>query len=1457
MKILKSKFAHWTVLFFVSGVLLATNTKAQFSDAQEARINASVDSLKRIAANLPPHEKKITWFILKRINLMIQEQAKFHPDPKKKYSVPSMAVDEKARVLLNVALRRGASKSDTIEVARRIRELGGRVKTVSKPQSDYPVEIYCWLPYEVVKEIAKMEKIASISGMAVARTRTGSVTTIGDTQLLAQQARQDFGVNGSGIKIGVISDGIEYYANSQAAGDLPSSYQTSNGNTSGSEGTAMLEIVHDIAPGASLAFGGIELGIDGPNDMADRVIALYNLGCKIVVDDIGFYSDTPYFSEDYLMQQIQAQISQYNKTYISAAGNDGDKCWTDLFTPGVQNWNIFWNQGGGILDNAVVVAPFETVNIILQWANPWGTSGENYDLYLFDDAGAQVAEAMTIQDGDDKPEEFISYTSDKNYTATFKIRVKKEYSGTDREIKLLVQPPLTLGYTYANYRRSIPENHIFGHPAAIGAISVSAYSYDAPVALASYSSRGPTSIYTFIGQNGIPTIRQTPTIVATSKVSTKVGQDGNFYEPFEGTSAAAPHIGGIAALYFSKYPNDSNSAFYNALTTYASTLGTIGTGGVWNSSSGYGKANAYSTLAKAALIPVTVSQVDEQTQAFGQVGHYEGSSFISYSVPKNFSWNKNSVHTLRSDQNFKPSTTQKYHDWNASSNVVNHQNFTITEATNSLVTNFKTAQNITVKAQLIDGGAAGGTIDFHDPWFIDDNSDPKGTRNRGLNAIWYNKPSPFTPSTSSNYKGVFLNENPNGNTSLPIYKARMPTQQVINGFTAYFQNWGTANAQVTKPGQIISGYYQSPVIFQTANATVTGNYKGHLASSAVVATGNNNQRKLAWDGANYHLVYESAGEIWYTTTTGADNAWTQEVRVSDGNGGHKYASMDIANGIVVVVWQQQYSSTDNICMRRKTATGWQPQDIIAQYTPSVVYLTPVVSAYNFPNYFIVWRDYVNGRLAICNYSETTNTFGPVVTIPSTNVNSFHPTLAADTYGFLHLAWTELSKIYYTMISYDGSNYAFGPSKENVTLNYGSYTNHNFPSIAIDSNRRPCIVWEAYNTVTYMRDIVYRRRELSGNWSSFTNFSVNDDECLKPSIGSHFNFNNNLEVGWYVLSNNQLKLAKYNGASWSQLTQTASGQYPSVSQDLSLTNPNNAKMVYRSVSSTPYTLASSSQNLPKSAGQKIAHFRRGVISLGDAELSLELGEFEIAGKPVKFFSYVDTLSAGSTGQWKEMFRTEPFSISNQVDFSFLRKVEIINPDSLLKLFDAGTKIEFRIELVDAQTRQVAAILERQEIVRNLSSPPAERKNLKLKSLGAKEAFLQVDYNVSDGFVPLQAIVESYIEAKTDSVSKTVTEQIVELDRLPAEFELSPNYPNPFNPSTIIKYALPSAEHVSLRIFNMQGQEVIALIDKEQSAGRYEIRWDGRDKRGITAAAGVYLYKLEAGSYKASGRMSFVK
>jgi len=95
-------------------------------------------------------------------------------------------------------------------------------------------------------------------------------------------------------------------------------------------------------------------------------------------------------------------------------------------------------------------------------------------------------------------------------------------------------------------------------------------------------------------------------------------------------------------------------------------------------------------------------------------------------------------------------------------------------------------------------------------------------------------------------------------------------------------------------------------------------------------------------------------------------------------------------------------------------------------------------------------------------------------------------------------------------------------------------------------------------------------------------------------------------------------------------------------------------------------------------------------------------------------------------------------------------------------------------------------------------------------------------------------------------------------LPKEFELGPNYPNPFNPSTNIPVAVPFDSEITLKVYNIKGQEVRTIYSGQIAAGRHLVEWDGKDARGKTMASGVYIYRLTTSSKVAlTGKMLLMK
>ena len=106
-------------------------------------------------------------------------------------------------------------------------------------------------------------------------------------------------------------------------------------------------------------------------------------------------------------------------------------------------------------------------------------------------------------------------------------------------------------------------------------------------------------------------------------------------------------------------------------------------------------------------------------------------------------------------------------------------------------------------------------------------------------------------------------------------------------------------------------------------------------------------------------------------------------------------------------------------------------------------------------------------------------------------------------------------------------------------------------------------------------------------------------------------------------------------------------------------------------------------------------------------------------------------------------------------------------------------------------------------------------------------------------------------------KPLISAVADREQKPLQFALNNNYPNPFNPVTTIEYSLPNTEKVELNVYNVIGEKVAELVNSEQSAGEYSIRWDGTDQMGRKVSTGVYIYQIRAGNYSATQKMILVK
>jgi hypothetical protein len=107
--------------------------------------------------------------------------------------------------------------------------------------------------------------------------------------------------------------------------------------------------------------------------------------------------------------------------------------------------------------------------------------------------------------------------------------------------------------------------------------------------------------------------------------------------------------------------------------------------------------------------------------------------------------------------------------------------------------------------------------------------------------------------------------------------------------------------------------------------------------------------------------------------------------------------------------------------------------------------------------------------------------------------------------------------------------------------------------------------------------------------------------------------------------------------------------------------------------------------------------------------------------------------------------------------------------------------------------------------------------------------------------------------------TEIEPIVLNPTLPGELRLLPNFPNPFNPTTTIKYEIPSNMNlpIQLSIYNVAGQLMRTLVNEIQQAGTYTVNWDGSDDRGMPVSSGMYFCILQAGDSRAARKITLIR
>ncbi|MGB7589126.1 MAG: S8 family serine peptidase [Solirubrobacterales bacterium] len=604
-------------------------------------------------------------------------------------SGPGSLLRKGSRVVADVRFEHGAAAG-----VPGLREAGAEILNVS---SRYQTVTVAAKPADL-RAIAGVVRVAGVTEVlaplvfAGAGCPSGVAVSAGDGQLQAAEARRAFNVDGSGVTVGILSDSFDQAAlaadgsgpvATHAAEDVTSGDLPGSGNPCGQttpvnvlendapefekeeptdEGRGMAQIVHDLAPGAKLAFAS---AINGPFAFASNIERLARsaseggAGAQVIADDVAYFEE-PFFQDGPIAVAVD-RAAAAGAAYFSAAGNDN---LIDAEGHEIASWEApeFRNPGScpagvpvyagrcvdfgpGPADRGfeITVEPEATVAVDLQWAQPWFGVTTDLDAYLLN-KGVEVAESQSpnTDPGIQEPVEILGWTNPSSTEpATVELAINR-CEAVCGSARALANPELAgttggdagtprLKFALLGNGGGVSETEyptssggdtvgptIFGHSGASSAVSVGAVPFYTNSEPEEYSSRGPVKHYFGAVEGASPALKlpsvetlSKPDVAATDcGVTTFFARFGSFFGGeapgwhFCGTSAAAPHAAAVAALMRQANSSLTPDQIRSGLIATARPVGTFGADAV-----GAGLVDAFPALAATARPPaITITQ---------------------------------------------------------------------------------------------------------------------------------------------------------------------------------------------------------------------------------------------------------------------------------------------------------------------------------------------------------------------------------------------------------------------------------------------------------------------------------------------------------------------------------------------------------------------------------------------------------------------------------------------------------------------------------------------------------------------------------------------------------------------------------------------------------------------------------------------------------------------------------
>lgn len=387
---------------------------------------------------------------------------------------------------------------------------------------------------------------------------------------------------GQGVKIAVIDVGFGSYSYAKDAKEFPNGvvadkqdYTGGGFSNGGAHGTAVAEIVHDMAPLAELYLKRIDTEVS-LEEATDDAIAQ---GVDVIVHSVGWVN-TNFGDGTGVVADTTKRATENGVLWVNAAGNSAKRHWLGKATDSDDDgWVEF---SGGSETITVDVNYSGTIQLFLTW-NDWPESDKDFDLFLYDDNGNLVNSSQNYQTGKEPPAESISYSAGEG-SYQLKVAVPEDSSFEETSLEIF-----SFNHQLDPYveKSSIMAPGNVEEVLTVGSINKGDWKEGE---IAYYSSRGPT-------EGG----EIKPDLVAADGVETYV------YPDFLGTSAAAPHAAGAAGLILSREPELEPEETVKALKNNTRDLGQKGPDDTY----GWGKMKLiYETSSASRSLPTAEDSVE-------------------------------------------------------------------------------------------------------------------------------------------------------------------------------------------------------------------------------------------------------------------------------------------------------------------------------------------------------------------------------------------------------------------------------------------------------------------------------------------------------------------------------------------------------------------------------------------------------------------------------------------------------------------------------------------------------------------------------------------------------------------------------------------------------------------------------------------------------------------------------